>query len=65
MKDLEKELKEQYRQLGDVLNQQEIVNNQIAKRYMNSRITMFWFDWVLYALVGCYRSSDHRSIRSA
>ena len=51
MKDLEKELKEQYRQLGDVLNQQEIVNNQIAKRYMNSRITMFWFDWVLYALV--------------
>ena len=51
MKDLEKELKEQYRQLGDVLNQQEIVNNKIAKRYMNSRVKMFWFDWVLYALV--------------
>ena len=51
MKDLEKELKEQYRQLGKVLSQQEIVNNQIAKCYMNNRITMFWFDRVLYALV--------------
>lgn len=51
MKDFEQEMKEQYRELGNVLQTQEIVNNKTAKRYMKRRLNMFWFDWVLYVLV--------------
>lgn len=44
-------MKEQYRQLGDVLRRQPIVNPKITRHYTKSKMSMFWFDWVLYALV--------------
>lgn len=51
MKDFEQEMKEQYRQLGDVLRNQPIINPTITKKFMRTKVDMFWFDWVLYGLV--------------
>lgn len=50
---IEQELKEQYRQLNDILDKEVIVNETTIKRFMVSRSRMTLSGWLVYILCGC------------
>jgi len=49
--DFENELKGQYRQLGTVLDKEQIITEKTVKQYKNIRIRLHLLDWILYTVV--------------
>jgi len=49
--DFENELKGQYRQLGTVLDNEQIITEKTVKQYKNIRIRLHLLDWILYTVV--------------